>query len=94
MARTFIITVALILTGCAASPYDFPMPTVLPDGGRGFSMNGIVQFTPDEGEAKQEITNRFRNACRGPVEVRHLEMNGYKGPLNSGFYYNAVAACR
>lgn len=96
MAKLIPATLAaLILAGCAVSPYDFPVPTMLPDGKRGFGMTGYVSYTSDEAKARREIEQTFERACNGPVIIRDLEIA--RADSLGGiphFRYNAVAECR
>ena len=95
MPRTLLIAALLMVTACAGqSPYDFPMPIVMPDGSRGFGMTGYAQFTDSEEKAKAEITQHFVDACKGKVKITQLQMwraDSLGGLPHIG--YNATAKC-
>lgn len=60
---------AAMLSGCAASPYDFPVP-VLVEGQQAVSMTGFMA-TDDEAVVRERLAKRMR--CPGAVEFISLE---------------------
>ena len=65
---------AATLSGCAATPYDFPNPLITPDGGRGYGMTGFVSYTSDRTKAEEVVTARLEAACGGEVRILRLDM--------------------
>ena len=97
MVRTAVVLVGgvVFVSACTRSPYDFPQPTLTPDGGRGYSMTGWVQFTRSEDAAEQEIRGRMIEACGGPIEMVVLDMertDSFAGVPH--MRYDAIAACK
>lgn len=97
MIRTLaVLTIAaLILWSCQSSPYDYPNPIVMPDGGRGFGMSGFVSGTSSDVVAKQEVLGRFNEACGGPATIVQWRAQNADSLIGLGHVkYDAVAACQ
>ena len=87
-ALAALLAVPLALTACGSGHYDRPMPTA-----DGFAMTGWVQFTSDKAEARQEVTDRMRAACGGPVEFTRLDLERADAIAAPHIAYNAVVRC-
>ena len=66
--------VAVVLIGCTQSPYNFPQPTLTPEGNRGYSVSGYVTFTASEEEAEEAVRGLLIDACGGAVEMLMLDL--------------------
>ncbi|SMF71210.1 hypothetical protein SAMN02982917_3968 [Azospirillum oryzae] len=89
-----MILAAISLSACAVDQVsNQPIPTMLPNNKPGFGMRGIIQFTPEEAKARQEIEGIFVQACSSAVKIHSLKMEKYTGPINNGYTYAAVAEC-
>ena len=93
-AVSIMILAAISLSACALDQVsNRPSPTGLPNNKPGFGMRGIIQFTPDEAKARQEIEGIFVQACSSAIKIHSLRMEKYTGPINNGYTYAAVAEC-
>ena len=94
-AWLLIVAGALALAACGGpSGNNFPVPLVLSDGSRGYSMRGYVSYTSSRETAVDEVTGRMTTACGGPVEMKLLDLS--RADSIGGvphFLYEAVARC-
>lgn len=83
-----------LLSGCGGSPYDTPTAILVEGGKRGFGMTGNIKYTSSEEEARQEISERMREACRGQIRFASLTMEPFRNFVGVPFVrYHAVAEC-
>lgn len=84
-----LLAIPLALSACDTNHLDRPLPTQ-----DGFAMTGFVQFTSDEADAKQEIADRMRAACGGPVTFTRLDLEPWESIVGvRHIAYNAVVRC-
>lgn len=79
------------LGGCAASPYDFPMPTMIGNE-QGYSMTGFMA-TADEGVVRERLEKRMR--CPNGVNFVSLKTTRADNAIGTKMlHYNAVMKCQ
>lgn len=69
MKRAALLALGAALSGCATTPWDFPVP-VMVDGRQATSMTGYMA-TDDEAVVRQRLAERMR--CPGALEFISLE---------------------
>lgn len=88
------VAAALMLSSCAGSPQR-PVPTVLPDGGRGYSHAGVSVAGESEASVREDVAAQFTYSCNGPFDVvseRYWpETNNFGVPF---IRFEAVVRCR
>jgi hypothetical protein len=80
----------LLISGCAASPYDFPVPVMI-DGHQATSMTGYMA-TADDAVARERLSKKM--ACPTRTEFVSLETvradNAVGTPI---LQYRAIMRC-
>ena len=90
MRSTVSLLLAVTLSACAPSPYDFGMP-VLVDGKQATSMTGYMA-TDDENVVRERLAKRLR--CPGEVEFLSLETRRADNAVGTRIlHYNVVMRC-
>ena len=94
MRRPAIIAAVLscgVLSACAASPYDFPVP-VMVDGEQALSMTGYMR-TDDEAAVRERLTERMQ--CPHGTKFLSLETVRADNRLGTDILqYRAILKCR
>ena len=87
---TVLISLPIATAGCAATPYDFPVPTMIGDR-QGVSMTGFMK-TDSEDEVRRRLTDRMR--CPDGVEFASLTTARADNRLGTHILrYKAVMRC-
>lgn len=90
VARLLIASVCALVSACAASPYDFPVP-VLVEGKPATSMTGYMA-TDDEAVVRRRLAERMR--CPGEVQFLSLETQRADNAVGTHIlHYNVVMRC-
>ena len=85
-----LVFASTLLSACAASPYDFPVP-VMVDGQQATSMTGYLA-TDDENAVRARLAERMR--CPGDTEFLSLETNRADNKLGTHILqYRAIMRC-
>ena len=95
IARPFVLTTALVglfLTGCAASPYDFPQPAVIGEQ-RGYSMIGFVKKDSVD-VMKSRISRRAPLVCPRGVNYVDIKFDDSAPHPMGAVRYEALFTCR
>jgi hypothetical protein len=90
VGRIIAGALAWALTGCADSPYDFPVPVMVGEG-QGVSMTGYMA-TGDEGEVRRRLEQRM--ACPHGTDFASLDTVRADNKLGTKIlHYGAVMVC-
>lgn len=90
MRSAVLLSLAIATAGCAATPYDFPVPTMIGDR-QGVSMTGFMK-TDSEDEVRRRLTKRMR--CPNGVEFASLTTARADNRLGTHILrYQAVMRC-
>jgi hypothetical protein len=90
-SRLLTGVLALTLAGCAVSPYDFPMPTMIGNE-QGVSMTGFMA-TASEDEVRRRLSKRM--ACPHGTDFAALETRRADNRMGTKIlHYRAVLKCR
>ncbi len=89
--RVASVLLATLVAGCAASPWDFPVP-VMVGNQQGTSMTGFMATT-DEAEVRRRLTERMN--CPGTLDFASLETQRADAKIGTKMlHYKAVMVCR
>ncbi|MBW6530537.1 hypothetical protein KZ820_07290 [Sphingomonas sp. RRHST34] len=88
--RAAALALGALLSGCAATPWDFPVPTMIGDK-QGVSMTGFMK-TDSEDEVRRRLTERMR--CPHDLEFASLTTRRADNKLGTHILqYQAVMRC-
>ena len=89
--RGAVALLASLVAGCAASPWDFPVP-VMVGNQQGTSMTGFMA-TSEEAEVRRRLTERMK--CPGTLDFASLETQRADATIGTRMlHYKAVMVCR
>ncbi len=86
-----IVAGAVGLSGCAASPYDFPVPTVI-NGQKAYAMTGFVKAADEDG-VRARLSQRLH--CPNGLQILDLRTARADNAVGTKImHYDAILKCK